>query len=125
MLYGLYLSASGLQAQEIRQSVITNNLANANTTGFKRDLATVLARPNPAYEDPTLSQYRHSLLGKQGGGVFVQGGGVDLTQSSLLQTGKPTDLALEGRGFFTLKGDKEGETALTRDGRFLIDSNGT
>ncbi len=38
MLYGLYLSAAGMQAQETRQSVLSNNLANAQTTGFKRIL---------------------------------------------------------------------------------------
>jgi flagellar basal body rod protein FlgG len=125
MLYGLYLSASGLQAQELRQNVITNNLANANTAGFKRDLAIIQARANPAYEDPTMSQYRNSLLAKQGGGVIVQGGGVDLTQASLVRTGNATDVALEGRGFFVVKGESDGQTALTRDGRFLIDSQGT
>jgi flagellar basal body rod protein FlgG len=125
MLYGLYLSASGLQAQEKRQSVITNNLANANTTGFKRDLAVVQARANAAYEDPRMSQYRHGILGKQGGGVLVHGAGVDLTQSTLLRTGNPTDLALEGRGFFVLQGENDGQTALTRDGRFLVSSEGT
>jgi flagellar basal body rod protein FlgG len=125
MLYGLYLSASGLQAQELRQNVITNNLANANTAGFKRDLATIQARANPAYEDPTMAQYRNSLLAKQGGGVTVHGGGVDLTQASLVRTGNPTDVALEGRGFFVLKGENENQTALTRDGRFLIDNQGT
>jgi flagellar basal body rod protein FlgG len=125
MLYGLYLSASGLQAQELRQNVITNNLANANTTGFKRDLAVVQARANPAYEDPTMSQYRHSILARQGGGVTVQGGGVDLTQSTLVRSTNPTDLALDGRGFFVVKGPSEGQTALTRDGRFMVNSEGT
>jgi flagellar basal body rod protein FlgG len=128
MLYGLYLSASGLQAQELRQNVITNNLANANTTGFKRDLAVIQARANPAYEDPTMAQYRNSLLAKQGGGVIVQGAGVDLTQASLVRTGNPTDVALEGRGFFVVKGEGRGsddQTALTRDGRFMINSQGT
>src|ERR1035437_8784470 len=100
MLYGIYLSASGMQAQEKRQDIITNNLANANTNGFKRDLALVRARNSAAYEDPTMSQYRTGMLAHQGGGVLVEGGGVDLSQASLQHTGINTDLALEGRGFF-------------------------
>jgi flagellar basal body rod protein FlgG len=68
--------------------------------------------------------YRRGVLGKQGGGVVVQGAGVDLTQATLLRTGNATDLALEGKGFFVVKGDQEGQPALTRDGRFLVNPQG-
>jgi flagellar basal-body rod protein FlgF len=125
MLYGLYVSASGMQAQEQRQDVITNNLANANTNGFKRDLAVVQSRANPAYEDPTLAQYRLGILANQGGGVLLKNGGVDLTQANLQQTGITTDFALQGRGFFVVQGATAGQTALTRDGQFVINNQGT
>ena len=67
MLYGLYLSAAGLQAQERKQDVIANNLANANVNGFKRDLAMVQARANAVNEDPAMAAYRVSMLENQGG----------------------------------------------------------
>lgn len=125
MIYGLYLSAAGLQAQQARQNVLSNNLANAQTAGFKRDLATMRSRLNAVDEDPRMAQYRLPVVEDQGGGVFVTGGGIDLTPASLEKTGNATDLALDGRGFFTVSGDRPGEKLLTRDGRFLINSDGT
>lgn len=126
MIYGLYLSAAGLQAQQARQNVLSNNLANAQTAGFKRDLATMQARANAVDEDPRMSRYRLPILQDQGGGVFAsRGQGIDLTPASLESTGNPTDLALDGRGFFTVQGDLPGQKLLTRDGRFLLNSEGT
>jgi flagellar basal body rod protein FlgG len=124
MLYGLYLSAMGMQAQEKRLDVTANNLANANTTGFKRDLAVEQARASAPFEDVRMGQYRMHMLAKQGGGVRLQGGGVDLTQAMLQQTGKETDLALDGKGFFVVKG-ADGQTTLTRDGRLSLNADGT
>jgi flagellar basal body rod protein FlgG len=125
MLYGLYLSAAGLQAQEARQAVISNNLANADTMGFKRDLAVMQARQNATREDPQMMQYQLPVLKNQGGGVNVAGGGIDMAQGPLKQTGNKTDVALMGKGFFEVQGDKPGEKLLTRDGRFLVNSDGT
>lgn len=125
MLYGLYLSAAGMQAQENRQSVISNNLANALTHGFKRDLAVMQARQNATHEDPTMRQYQIPVLKNQGGGVTIAGGGIDLSQAALVRTQNPTDLALNGKGFFQVQGDHAGEKLLTRDGTFLLNSNGT
>ena len=125
MLTGLYLSAAGLQAQEVRQAVIANNLANAQTTGFKRDLAMMQARLQAPEEDVRMTKYLVPSLQNQGGGVNAVGAGVDLTQAPLTATSNQTDVALDGRGFFTVKGDKEGEKNLTRDGRFLINTDGT
>lgn len=123
MNYGLYLSASGAKAQMERQDVITNNIANAHTTGFKRDLVVMQSRLNAAYEDPTMSAYRLPVFKDQGGGVKAVGDGIDLTQSTFDETKSPSDFALNGRGFFTVAGDN-GETLLTRDGRFMVDQNG-
>ena len=80
MLYGLYLSAAGMQAQETRQSVISNNIANAETTGFKRDLAVMQARANAVHEDSSMMKYSIPVLKDQGGGVNIAGLGMDLTQ---------------------------------------------
>ncbi len=83
MNYGLYISAAGLQAQELRQQVTSNNLANAGTHGFKRDLAIMQARANAVDEDPRMAAYRIPVLQDQGGGVFALGNGIDLSQATL------------------------------------------
>ena len=124
MLLGLYMSAAGMQAQEYRQAVTANNLANAQVTGFKRDLAMVQSRLNAVQEDPTMAQYRMDPFDQQGGGVNMLATTIDMAQGTLQQTGNQTDLALQGPGLFTVRGS-DGKTALTRDGRFLIKDDGT
>jgi len=120
MEYGLYISAAGLQTQEYRQGVFANNLANAQTVGFKRDLAILQSRRSPALEDPTLAKYRSAELGQLGGGVLAAPTGIDLTPSTLLPSANKTDVALEGAGFFTVEGTQPGQKLLTRNGQFLI-----
>jgi flagellar basal-body rod protein FlgF len=124
MLSGLYISAAGLQAQEVRQEVIANNLANAQTTGFKRDLVAMQARLQAPEEDVRMMKYLVPNLRNQNGGVNAVGVGVDLRQAPVIETKNQTDVALQGAGFFTVKGDKEGEKNLTRDGQFLINPDG-
>lgn len=124
MLYGLYLSASGLRAQELRQSITSNNLANAETVGFKRDLALMQARAQASQEDFSMMRYAIPQLRNQGGGVNTAGAGVDLSQGMLKQTDNQTDLAIDGKGFFQLKGDTDDKPILTRDGQFLINDQG-
>jgi flagellar basal-body rod protein FlgF len=123
MNYGLYLAASGAKAQMDRMDVISNNLANARTTGFKRDLVNMQARRNAALEDPRMAAYRMPVLRDQGGGVLAMGAGIDMTQGTFESSSNATDVALNGKGFFTVKGEND-ERLLTRDGRFVIDPNG-
>jgi flagellar basal-body rod protein FlgF len=123
MNYGLYLSASGAKAQMDRLDVIANNLANVRTTGFKRDLVNMQARRNAGLEDPRMAMYSLPVLKDQGGGMLATGGGIDVTQGVFEDSSNATDLALNGRGFFTVAGDN-GERLLTRDGRFLVDAGG-
>jgi flagellar basal body rod protein FlgG len=126
MNYGLYLSTAGIQAQFSRMTVITNNMANANTAGFKRDLVNTLARANASYEDPQMAAYRVPVLKDQGGGAWATNGGIDLTQGPLAE-GNSTDMALDGRGFFTVQGTGgfNGQTLLTRNGTFIVREDGT
>ncbi len=123
MIYGLYLSTAGLQAQQAKQNVIANNIANAQTVGFKRDLAVMRARANAVDEDPHMAAYRLPVVQDQGGGVNALNGGIDLRQGLLTSTGNKTDVALDGPGFFTVQGE-QGEKLLTRDGQFLLNSEG-
>jgi flagellar basal body rod protein FlgG len=104
---------------------LTNNIANAQTVGFKRDLAVMQSRLNEARENGAMARYAVPGVPTtdQGGGVNVGGTAVDLSQSVLKKTDSPWDLALEGKGFFTVRGD-HGEKLLTRDGQFLASDKG-
>ena len=122
MLYGMYVSAAGALASSYRQDVVANNLANAQTVSFKRDLAMMQARPTQADQDGS-SRHSAQLLEGLGGGLFALPTHTDFTPGSLEATDRSWDVALNGAGFFQVQsGDS---TALTRDGRFDIDSDGT
>jgi flagellar basal-body rod protein FlgF len=122
MVYGLWLSASGLQANKYRQDVIANNLANVETVGFKRDLAVFCERPVASQEpsgDPTLSD---RMLDGMSGGTFVAPTFTSFEQGPILRTERPLDVALQGDGFFAVRDGNQ--TRYTRDGRFAIDERG-
>ncbi len=121
MLYGLYLSAQGAQAQSTRLDVIANNLANASTSAFKRDLAIYQAHPTYDVENGGGNP------GPEGwddhtGGLSLAGIVTDYSNGSLIQSGGTYDLALAGPGFFQVADERE--TFLTRNGQFSIDVNG-
>ncbi len=71
MTYGLWLSAGGLQINQYRQDIVSNNLANVDTAGFKRDLAVIHERPVEAHNanGPSLG---HKLLDRLSGGNWVR-----------------------------------------------------
>jgi flagellar basal-body rod protein FlgF len=126
MIYGLYQSAAGIQASSYRQDVIANNIANAETAGFKRDIALFDQRLTEAQArrgDPS-SMSSDPLLENIGGGLLAHPTLVDTRQGDLEPTGNPLDVAIEGRGFFLVTNVK-GEKFLTRNGQFSTDRNGT
>lgn len=128
MIYGLYLSAAGVVANSHRQDVITNNLANSETTGFKRDLALFQERLTEAQfrreggMPPGASGDR--LLEELGGGLLLSPTTIDNKQGELEHTSSPLDVAVEGDGYFAVRGER-GETRLTRNGRFMVDREGS
>lgn len=113
MIYGLYLSAQGAQIQTLRQAVVSNNLANAATSGFKRDLVTAQAHlPYDAeHGRPT---WIAGNLHEMPGGVTPGNGATDFTQGPLKQTNGAFDVALQGKGFLRVTDGKK--TYLTRAG---------
>ncbi|MGA2501621.1 MAG: flagellar hook-basal body protein [Tepidisphaeraceae bacterium] len=123
MIYGLYASAAGVRASSHRLDVVTNNLANSETTGFKRDLAIFQERHTAAAgEGLNAKTQSNPDLEALGGGMLVGQTSVDLSQGELESTGNPMDFALQGKGFFAIR---EGQgTALTRDGRFITNRDG-
>jgi flagellar basal-body rod protein FlgF len=117
MQYGMYVSAAGALANSYRQDVITNNLANVDTVGFKRDLALVKARQT---ETAKTGQQKNTaaVLEGIGGGLFALPTYTDFSPASLKQTDSKLDLALNGKGFFAVQ--KGTQTNYTRDGRFTL-----
>lgn len=122
MIYGLYLSATGVMTNSYRQNVLANNLANAETVGFKRDLAMFQQRQPESVEDGTRKMWSNSILDEIGGGVFASPTALDRSQGELEPTGNDLDVAIQGDGFFKVL--DQGESKLTRDGRFMVDRAG-
>ena len=120
MSYGLYLSAEGAQAQAKQLEVISNNLANINTPGFKRQLAIFQARYAEAI-DQGLDTEGSETINDTSGGIVVDTSRTDFSQGPMKQTGVATDIAVVGDGFFMV--DKNGEKLLTRAGNFHLDNN--
>jgi flagellar basal-body rod protein FlgF len=121
MIYGMYLSASGMMTSTRRQDVIANNLANAETVGFKRQLALFQTRP-PASEASPVDAPVNEMLSRIGGGLLFAATATDLTQGDLDDTGNGLDLAILGKGYFAVQ--TSAGTRLTRDGRFMMDRSG-
>ncbi|NUQ63603.1 MAG: flagellar basal-body rod protein FlgF [Pirellulales bacterium] len=121
MPYGLYISAEGAHAQSKRLEAVANNLANVDTVGFKRDLALFQARYAEAIEQGA-GMPGNGSVDDLGGGVLVQQTQTDYSAGPLKRTMVPTDMAIEGDGFFMVQ--KDGEVFLTRAGDFQMTSDG-
>ncbi len=121
MPYGLYLSAEGAEVQSLRMDVIANNLANVETTGFKRQLAISQARYAEAIELGLKSADTGSLE-DLGGGVMMDETATDFAPGPLVKTGNRADVAIKGEGFFLVQ--KGEEAHLTRAGNFSTTAAG-
>jgi flagellar basal body rod protein FlgG len=122
MLYGLYLSATGVLTNSYRQDVIANNIANAETVGFKRDLALFMERRTAMRESGASPSRSNALLEALGGGVLAAPTHVDTEQGELEPTGNKLDAAIIGQGYFAVAHGND--TNLTRDGRFVVNHKG-
>ncbi|HRX87738.1 MAG TPA: flagellar hook-basal body protein [Phycisphaerae bacterium] len=123
MTYGLWLSAGGMQVNEYRQSIMANNLANVDTVGFKHNLAVIHERRMESAANPADQPYSNAMLDKLSGGMWVKPTYTSFNQGALEETGRALDLALEGNGFFTVSDGQD--VRYTRDGRLLVDQDGT
>ncbi|MFN0199419.1 MAG: flagellar hook-basal body protein [Planctomycetaceae bacterium] len=120
MMYGLYLSAQGADVQSKRLDVISNNLANASTTAFKRDLA--LIQSHPPFSKIKGRNADPDAVQQVTGGTTMAGIATDMRDGSLTETGSSLDLALRGPGFFRVSDGKQ--EYLTRAGNFALNSQG-
>ena len=122
----LHVARTGLDAQNTRMQVIANNLANVNTTGFKRDrasFATLGYQAIIAPGAPSSSQSRYATGVNVGTGVKIEGTARIDTQGSLTTTDNALDLAIEGAGYFQVQ-MPDGRTAYTRAGDFSLSPDG-
>jgi flagellar basal-body rod protein FlgG len=126
MIRALYSAASGMTAQQLNVDNIANNLANANTTGYKMR--------TPQFQDllyqnilqPGVNSGQQTTVpaGLQLGlGTRASSNEIIFTQGSLSQTGNPLDIAIQGNGFFQVQ-LPTGTLAYTRDGSFQVNQNG-
>lgn len=122
---GLYIAASGMVAEQTRQSQLANDLANASTPGYKADESTQHSFGSMLLSNTQTGQQVGSIEANVASGKTY----VNLTPAAVHETGQPLDFAIEGEGFFAVR-SAEG-VRYTRDGQFersasgqLTDANG-
>ena len=140
MLRGFYTAASGMLSMQRQQEALANNIANANTPGYKADQATLRSFPEMLLYQmgsqtiPTKNPKNlpvQNPIGSINTGVYVQEYVPDYVQGALKETGVSTDLALidgafpdeTGSIFFTVQ-NENGEPRYTRNGNFTVDGQG-
>src|SRR5579884_560604 len=130
LVRGLYTAASGALVAQSQADVIANNLANVNTSGFKRTLLQVQSGPelgifrnqtNPSDSNPR-GQAGSAFVGALGMGAQVMDTPAVFEQGTLAQTGNPLDVAIQGNAFFAIRTPQG--VRYTRDGQFAQDSTG-
>jgi flagellar basal-body rod protein FlgG len=126
MIRSLWIAKTGMDAQQTQLDVISNNLANVGTNGYKRQVAQFedLLYQNLRQSGANSSQQTQLPTGLQlGTGVQLVATPRVFTQGNLQQTGSQFDMAINGNGFFQVQ-MPDGTTAYTRDGTFHMDSAG-
>jgi flagellar basal-body rod protein FlgG len=126
MIRSLWIAKTGMDAQQTQLDVISNNLANVGTNGYKRQVAAFedLLYQNMRQAGASSSQQTQLPTGLQlGTGVQLVATPRIFTQGNLQQTGNQFDMAINGNGFFQIQ-MPDGTTSYTRDGTFHIDATG-
>ena len=146
MFKGFYTATTGMIAQQRRTEMLSNNIANASTPGYKADQSTVRAFPNmllSAIEKNGKANLQNGFnpmstqqIGTLGTGVYMQETIPDYTQGQLVQTDLKSDVALVDE-YLPVRGDgsrtgglyfrlqTDGQEAYTRNGNFTVDSQGS
>jgi flagellar basal-body rod protein FlgG len=121
----LFSAATGMEAQQFAMDTISNNLANVNTTGFRRNEARFQDLVYQQLDSPGSPVGASVVPVGQDVGLGVKVGSSEkiFTQGTLQETDNPLDLAIQGDGFFQVT-RPDGTTAYTRDGAFKRDANG-
>ena len=126
MIRALYSAASGMKAQELNLDNIANNLANANTVGYKSRRAQFQDLMYQSVLTPGTSAGQQSVIptGLQLGlGTHAASNEIIFTEGSFTETDNPLDLTIQGNGFFQVL-QPSGQLSYTRAGQFQLDQNG-
>ena len=126
MIRALYTAASGMNAQQANIDNVAHNLANVNTTGFKKDRAefeTLAYQTMTVPGAPSSAENRYAVGLALGSGVQMTGTARVNTQGAMTQTDNPLDMAIEGDGFFQVL-RPDGTTGYTRAGNFSLSAEG-
>ena len=127
MIRALYSAASGMTAQQTNVDNIANNLANANTAGYKMRRAQFQDLLYQSMVQPGASSGQQTTVpaGLQlGMGTRAASNEIIFTQGNFTETDNPLDVVIQGNGFFQIR-RATGDLAYTRDGSFQLDKNGT
>ncbi len=126
MIRALYSAGSGMNAQQMSIDNIANNLANANTTGFKARRTQFQDLLYQSFLQPGSAASAQTTIpsGLQLGlGTRPSANSIIFTQGNFQETDNPLDLVIQGKGFFQIK-QPDGTLAYTRDGSFQLDKSG-
>ncbi len=118
---GIYTAASGMLADEAAQDVIAQNLANVNTTGYKRDMTQYESFPQALLR--STAQGAGPAVGALGSGVAVRGIATDFAPGAFQQTGNPLDVAVTGDAYLAVQTPQG--VRYTRDGGLTRDAQDT
>lgn len=122
---GIYTAASAMLAQGVRNDLIANNLANANTNGYKKDESLHSEFPRLLISQlggDSKGRSQPVSLGYLGTGTVIREVYTDPSQGNLKQTDQPLDLAVSGEGYFVV--ENQGQYFFTRDGSFSLNNEG-
>ncbi|MFN4262401.1 MAG: flagellar basal-body rod protein FlgG [Thioalkalivibrionaceae bacterium] len=126
MNQALWVAKTGMDAQQTRLTVVSNNLANVNTTGFKKGRAVFEDLVYQTIRQPGAQATQENQLPSGlmlGTGVRTVATEKSFTQGNIIQTDNALDIAIEGRGFFQIQ-LPNGDLGYTRDGSFQINADG-
>jgi len=122
MPYGLYVSAAGANAQSHRLDVLSHNLANVSTPGFKPHLSVLKARHSAAVDNGE-AMPGNGNIDDLGGGITIQPTLTQFSQGPIQATGVETDFALNSTDTFFVV-NRDGQQMLTRAGNFIFNAAG-
>ncbi|MFP4661017.1 MAG: flagellar basal-body rod protein FlgF [Halanaerobiales bacterium] len=120
MIRGMFNAASGMMVNQEKLDITSNNLANVNTTAYKKDQGV-----QRSFREVLISRIEGgeaTPIGASGNGVILDGSYTDHNQGGLRQTGNTLDVAIEGQGFFVVQSPNG--LRYTRDGNFTLNEQG-
>jgi len=126
MLQAMYSGISAIEAQQTAMDVIGNNIANVNTTAYKSGRVTFEDQLSQTIQGASTPTVNAGGTNPQQVGLGVRVASIDsvMAQGGLQSTARPTDMAIQGNGYFMLGNTNGAGVSYTRDGSFSLDSNG-